>query len=176
MKHKYSFAICPPAETVEWGRAQKDLLAARIGWYPSRNSEVHLTINVIMVDEEELLLWKKYVREFCGMQTPFEIVLNGTDSYPNGAFYITPDETSAQALVEMMKRFHRNAPFTNAKRSEDPHLSIARQLKPERLIVARELWEGTQINEHFLCDNIALRKFDTRKKQYSIEERFYFER
>ena len=149
-------------------------LAAHIGWYPSKNSEAHLTINVFEAEENELVKWKKYAVEFCKSLCPFEIRLLKTGSYANGAFYISPDEPSSICLKEMMIDFHRRSPLAAGSTPKDPHMSIARQLKKEQLQDANELWGNRHFDQHFLCDNIALRKFDVNKKQYSVEERFYF--
>jgi hypothetical protein len=173
-KGKYSFAVCPPDETVAWFREKKDELASHIGWYPSKNSAAHITINVFEADDKELVYWKKYASEFCGAEVPFQVMLVKTGSYSSGAFYLSPDHASVELLKTMMNKFNDHAPFSEAKISDDPHISIARRLKAEQLKVANELWGAQRFDRHFLCDNIALRKFDVRKKQYTIEQRFYF--
>jgi hypothetical protein len=170
----YSIAICPPDEFVMQGRLMKQALAEKIGWFNSKNSDVHITINVFNADDSELITWKNYLAEFCRQVVPFEIVFTRTASYPNGAFYLDPDPESKILLMQMMKQFHQQAPVLTEKTSVDPHLSIARRLKPAQLKVAQQLWPDDTFFLKFHCDNIAIRKFDAKRKQYAVESRFYF--
>lgn len=174
MKQRYSIAICPPDDFVAEGKKMKLRLAESIGWFNSKNSDVHITVNVFECEEGELETWKEFLHDFCKSQTAFEITFTKTGSYSNGAFYLDPDNDCKQKLVSMMKQFHEQAPFHLERTSIDPHLSIARRLKRDQLKKARELFPDSSFNLLFLCDNLAVRKFDSKRKQYFVESRFLF--
>lgn len=170
----YSVAICPPKDFTDLVKAMKLELAERIGWFNSKNSEAHVTLNTFIADEAELLIWKNYLTDFCSSADPFEIRLVETGSYANGAFYLAPDHESTENLVQLMKHFHHDAPLKPKTESRDPHLSIARQLSREQLAEANELFGDKQFDLKFMCDNLAIRQFETKKKQYFVESRFMF--
>ena len=58
------------------------------------------------------------------------------------------------------------------KKSDNPHLSIARRLSPENLLKASELF--TTIDLNFTCDSVILRLFDDDKKQFFVIDTFPF--
>src|SRR5262245_61345983 len=111
MKSKYSIAICPPDNIVEEIRQMKERLFAEIGWFASRRSEAHITINLFEADESELQTWKQYLEDFCKTIEPFEIRLTKTGSNSSGAFFLAPDDESAKHLIGLMRKFHEQAPL-----------------------------------------------------------------
>lgn len=172
---QYSIAICPPPETVEFVRGFKKELEARIGKYPSRNSEAHITFNVFRADENELLLWENYLTEFCSKLKPFPIRLIAVGSFErNGAFFLSPDKSSAQGLTSLMQQFHQTAPGERDDSLPEPHMSIARQLDKEQLRTAYDLFASRTLDIEFVCDNIAIRKFNPGIGQYEVYKRFAF--
>jgi 2'-5' RNA ligase len=174
MMSKYNLAVCPPDAIVAAVREMKQVLAKHAGWFHSKNSEAHITINVFEADEEELAAWKNYTAGFCPALVPFKVCLVRTGYFDTGAFYLAPDESSAKRLREMLLEFHKNTPLEPTAKSEEPHVTIARQLKPGPLAIANGLWEREVFNLEFVCDHVALRKFDPEKKQYEVTDRFYF--
>jgi 2'-5' RNA ligase len=175
MLHQFSIAICPPQEFVNEIALMKKELSEKIGWFNSKNSDAHITINVFSADEKELLIWKTYLLDFCRSQHSFEIRFTKTGTFPhNGAFYLEPDPVSKELLLNMMKDFHQHAPVKTDKISLDPHLSIARRLKPKEMDIAFQLWSDKIFDLKFTCDNLTVRKFSSSIKQYSIESRHFF--
>ena len=171
MKEQYSVAICPPADIIIVIDGMKDSLAAKIGWYHSRNSKGHITFNVFEADESEMPAIKGFLARFCRNLVAASLSFNQTGSYPNGAFYLSPDEASKDRIAKVMEQFHCSFPLQKVKKSCDPHLSIARRLKGEKLLAAAGMFSGKQ-DISFLWDRLSLRKFNG--KQYFIESEFLF--
>jgi hypothetical protein len=57
-------------------------------------------------------------------------------------------------------------------KSDNPHLSIARRLKPENLTKANRMF--TSIDLDFVCDSVVLRQFDENIKQFFVIDTFEF--
>jgi len=172
---QYSVAVCPPVHIVDAVREMKTELFNKIKWFHSKNTEAHITVNVFGAEENEVVTWEKYLAAFCGRQHALEIRLASTGFYETGAYYLALDEQSKQQMVTLMNRFHMEAPLHAAVTSFEPHISIGRQLKKIQLDVARQLFDEAQINLTFICDNLALRRFDKKKGQYEIIRRFNFD-
>ena len=58
------------------------------------------------------------------------------------------------------------------KKSDDPHMSIGRNLIPEYLKFASQLF--TTIDIDFVCSEIVLRELDPIKKQFFVIDTFTF--
>jgi 2'-5' RNA ligase len=175
VKELYSIAVCPPEEFVDAVSSMKKKLSEQIGWFNSKNSEAHITFNVFMADEGEIQTWENYLAGFCRSIQPFDISFFKTGTFPrNGAFYLDPEDRAKEHLIAVMKKFHQSAPYKIEKTSLDPHLSIARRLKPDQIKAAKELWPDETFSLKFNCNNLAVRKFNNKMKQYAVEKRFDF--
>lgn len=175
MQHQFSTAICPSEEVVEQVRLLKEELSEQTGWFGSRNADAHITLNLFLADENELINWEQFLSMFCSNQTPFEVMLVKTDFFRrSGAFYLSPDDSSKQTLISLMENFHTAIPFDEKAHSNEPHLSIARRLNPKQLKIANQLWEAKSFDIRFTVDNLAIRKFNEVRKQYDIYKRFGF--
>jgi len=75
-------------------------------------------------------------------------------------------------LKSIMKKTQETLRISNMKKSNDPHISVARRLTPEKIKIASQLF--TTIESDFLCKEIVLREFDPIKKQYFVIETFPF--
>lgn len=160
-------------ELVEPVKKLKDFLRSKIKWYHSCNSEAHITICEFTIDESQLSSIKQKVSKISDTFTPFQVSLNHFSSFPNsGAFFIGVTEDSEKNLVPIMKKIHETLKFLKLKKSENPHMSIARQLSPEQLKTASELF--TTVNFDFLCSQIVLREFDPIVKQFFVIDTFQF--
>lgn len=168
---QYSVVISPPDPVLEEVRQMKQALRSAINWYSSVNALAHITFNVFEAEDDEIARWEAYVASFAAQQSSFAIRLDHTSTFSNGAFFLEPDDHSDLLLIQMMKAFHQQAPFS-AKESVTPHLSIGRRLKPEQLPLARALIREVDIR--FVCDNLVLRRFNEGRKQYDIYKRFPF--
>ena len=172
MEKHYSLAIYPSEDLISLIRSMKEQLAKEVGWFHSKNSVGHITIGEFKATDKEIAIIKNKLSRLCDSLEPVEVYLNGFDSYPNGAFFISPDQDSKNSLKPIMKRFHESLRIPNMQKSDDPHLSIARRLTPEKLEKAKSLF--TTIDVDFLCDSVVLRKFDEHIKQFAVIDEFKF--
>lgn len=173
MQNRYSLVISPSEEIIAFVKKMKDDLAKEIGWFNSKNSLAHITINEFMATESEMELIKQQLFQICDCLSPKSVCLDSFATFPNGAFFIAPNENSKKELKEIMKYVNQSfRPKTIFKNSE-PHLSIARRLNPEKIAAAYHLF-SEEIQLNFICDNIALRLFNPKIKQFEIIDRFHF--
>jgi hypothetical protein len=168
----YSLAIHPSEAILSLVKTMKELLASDIDWFHSKNSVGHITICEFKASEKRIQIIKKNLKQLCDTIDPLEIILDSFDSYPNGTFFIAPNPSSKESLKPIMKRVQDVIRILNIKKSNDPHLSIARKLSPEKLEIATHLF--TEIKEIFLCESIVLRQFDENIKQFSVIEKYTF--
>lgn len=172
MEKQYSIAIYPSEDIIALVKSMKDKLAKEVGWFHSKNSVGHITICEVKVTDTAVEIIKKRLSQLCDALEPVEVHLTSFGSYPNGAFFISPDEDSKNSLKPIMKRVHESIRNFDLQKSDDPHLSIARKLAPEKLQSTNGLF--TTIDAVFLCDNIVLRKFDENIKQFLVTDTFKF--
>lgn len=171
MEEKYSIVFMPDNATIEEVKKMKLQLAEKIGWYNSKNALAHITICEFHSSDIEII--KKQIYRIASTCSPFEVELDGYDSYPNGAFFIKPSEHSKVALKNIMKKITTSLILKQIYKSNEPHLSIARKLDHEKLSIAYNLFLKTTL--HFQCDKVYLRKFNSNLKQFEIIDSFHFE-
>lgn len=172
MLHRYSIAIHPSTELIAKIKDMKEQLATEVGWFHSKNAIAHITICEFEADETNLERVKKQLLRICDSITPISVHLNGFGTFPNGAFFISPDENSKIILSPIMRLFHNALVVKTYHHSDVPHLSIARKLSPENLIKASQLF--TTFEEDFLCNGIVLRMLDLEIKQFRVIDSFEF--
>ena len=172
MKKKYSVAIHPSEAIILLVKEMKKKLFEEVNWFHSKNSIAHITICEFEATDDEIEIIKNKLDHLCDALEPFEVNLNGFDSYPNGAFFITANKISKSKLKEIMKKVHEALRTLKMQKSNDPHLSIARKLTPENIEKANRLF--TTINTSFMCDSVILRKFDPSLTQFFITDTFKF--
>ena len=173
MKERYSIAIYPSAEVMSLIKDFKDLLARIIGWYPSRNSNGHITIMEFEASKTELVVINNFLQNFCSAKKPFLIALDGFKNYLNGAFFIAPDQKSKATTKVFMKQLHQGFPIKALFTSSDPHLSIARQLDKQNIKIANQLFQD--VKTAFKCNSIVLRELKDvgeGRKQFVIIEKY----
>lgn len=173
MENTYSLVIHPPESILALVKSMKEQLAAEVGWFNSKNSVGHITICEFKATEKGIENIKNQIRKICQTLAPVEVHLNEFGSFPNGAFFIAPDNDSRKSLKQIMKRFHKSLLIPNMQKSDNPHLSIARRLNPENLSKANRIF--TTIDLNFVCDNVVLRQFDEKVKQFFVIDTFEFE-
>lgn len=172
MLHRYSIAIHPSPELIAKIKIMKEQLATEIGWFHSKNAIAHITICEFEANESDLERIKKQLERICNTISPVSVRLNDFGTFPNGAFFISPDSESISTLQPIMKSFHNVLVVKTTHHSNSPHLSIARKLSSENLIVASKVFHT--IEESFLCDAIVLRKLNLEIKQFQVIDTFEF--
>ncbi|MES2239221.1 MAG: 2'-5' RNA ligase family protein [Bacteroidota bacterium] len=173
MQNRYSLVISPSENNIAEVKAMKEALTKEIGWYHSKNSLAHITINEFMASDSEIESIKKQLSNICDSLKPIDVCLNSLDTYPNGAFFIAPDEVSKIDLKQILKHINQFFRVKTLFKNNEPHLSIARQLSAEQIAVAYRLFSNP-IELNFICDRIALRCFNPNIKQFEIIDYFEF--
>jgi 2'-5' RNA ligase len=172
MEKTYSLVIHPPEAILALVKSMKEQLAIEVGWFNSKNSVGHITICEFKATEKGIENIKSQIIKICNTLSPVKVHLNEFGSFPNGAFFIAPDGDSKKGLKQIMKQFHKSLLVSNMLKSDNPHLSIARRLKPENLAIANRLF--TEIDLNFVCDSVVLRQFDESVKQFFVIDTFEF--
>ncbi|WP_264563780.1 2'-5' RNA ligase family protein [Flavobacterium sp. N3904] len=172
MEKLYSLVIQPPEPILASIMSMKEQLAAEVGWFNSKNSVGHITICEFKATGTSIEVIKNQISKLCDALSPIVVYLNEFSTFSNGAFVINPDSNSKKRVKEIMKLFHKSLLIPSMKKSDNPHLSIARKLSPQNLIKANHLF--TTINLNFVCDNVVLRLFDEDKKQFFVTDTFEF--
>jgi len=173
MENLYSLVIHPPEPILTLVKSMKNQLAAEVGWFNSKNSVGHITICELKQTKKGIETTKNQCSKVCHTLSPVEVHLNEFGTFPNGAFFIAPENDSKKNLKHIMKRFHKSLLIPNMLKSDNPHLSIARRLNPENLTKANRLF--TTIDLDFVCDSVVLRQFDENIKQFFVTDTFEFE-
>ncbi|KDN55591.1 2'-5' RNA ligase family protein [Flavobacterium seoulense] len=179
MQNRYSLVISPSEEIIALVKSMKQKLSNEIklidrkGWFNSKNSLAHFTINEFMASKSEIEIIKKQLNTIADSLKPVDVHLNGFNNYQNGAFFITPDEVSKIALQQMMKYINQSFRPKTLLKNNEPHLSIARKLSDENLAIAYRLFSNP-IELNFVCNSISLRLFKPEIKQFEIIEHFEF--
>lgn len=125
-----------------------------------------------MANEATLESVKNRLIKLCDGLEPVEVGVTGFNSFSNGAFFKEPNEISKKKLIPIMKQVHETLNLPKLKKSTNPHLSIARQLTPEELKKANQLF--TTIDLCFLCESMVLREFDENRHQFFVTDTFKF--
>lgn len=173
MQNRYSLVISPSEEIIALVKTMKDELAREIGWFNSKNSLAHITINEFMASENEIEIIKKQLNTIVESLKPVRVCLNAFDNYPNGAFFIAPDVVSKIDLKQILKHVNQSFRAKTLLKNNEPHLSIARQLSPEHIATSYRLFSKA-IDLNFVCNSIALRLFNPEIKQFEIIDHFEF--
>ena len=161
----------PDLQTIEKVKQMKLLLAQHIGWFNSKNSLAHFTIFEFFEDDIKEDTFCLQLDRIASEINTFNVQCDAFDWFDNGAFYIKPNEVSANKMSELMKQILKES--TQIKKSiinTNPHVSIARKLSPEKLEIAQQLF--TNINLEFAVRNLTLRKFDEKLKQFTLYKEF----
>ena len=172
MQNLYSIAISPPEEVISSVKNMKESLNKAVGWFNSKNSLAHITINEFKSSELQLENIKKQLTYICNGFEPMKVRMNSFGSYNNGAFYIAPDACSKMGLKAIMKHLNNSLCISEKKTSNDPHMSVARRLSPEALGKAKALFDKVDLN--FTCDHVVIRRFNPDIKQFEIIDRIPF--
>jgi len=173
MQNRYSLVISPPDDIIDLVKSMKLELAKEIGWFHSKNSLAHITINEFMAFESEIEVIKEQLTTICNSLKAVPVYFNKFDTYPNGAFFIAPDEISKKELKKIMKNIHQSFRYEILFKNNEPHMTIARQLKPNKIEKAYRFFSNG-INLNFVCDSVSLRLFNPTVKQFEIINRFQF--
>ncbi|MDI9310845.1 MAG: 2'-5' RNA ligase family protein [Limnohabitans sp.] len=167
-----SVIIHPSDEIIEEVRLMKETLASKIGWYHSKNSLAHITINELETNESELEKIKRKLSTISRYLKTQEVIFDDFGTFPNGAFFLSPDVDSRLYLKNTMQDFHNSFDYKTTIKSSEPHISIGRKLTLEQIEIGKALFEKPNLS--FTCNRIALRLFNTERRQFDIIEEYSF--
>lgn len=171
-QNKYSTIILPSDKVINEVKSMKDLLATKIGWYPSKNAQAHITINEFDAPESELFTIKQHLYKITKYLKTRDVFFDKLDSFPNGAFFLAPDDNSKIYLKTIMQEINKSFQYKTSIKSTKPHISIGRKLSADNITLGYNLF--TTPKTSFLCDRLALRVLNTNRKQFDIIEEFVF--
>ena len=166
MIDKYSIVFQPNENLIELVRAMKLELAEEIGWYNSRNSLAHISIVEFKAQVDEISRIHKQISRCSERFKPVTVHFQSFETYPNGALYLEVDTKSKEILKEYSRQLIDEFQIKLSKKSNDPHLSIARKLDQEKIEKALKLFDPPHITTEIAA--LALRKLNPSKKQYDI--------
>ncbi|MGE8428278.1 MAG: 2'-5' RNA ligase family protein [Sphingobacterium sp.] len=174
--NKYSFVFQPDEAGIVLVDGLKRRLRASLaelfpdenkGWYPSCNSKAHVTICAFKAEEDKLALAIEALQEALAYERSQYVYFDHFSSFAGGAFYIAPTVHARSYLRDRAKRVVQTlAQFDLINISDEPHISIGRQLEPERLEVAKELLRSVDLS--FMCKGVYVRQFKPDLGQYEV--------
>ena len=173
MEKQYAIAFHPSEEIIEKVKEIKLDLATKIGWYNSKNSLAHITISKFKLHSSKIEIAGNQLEKACKYIQPINVNLTQYRSFPNGTFYLCPNDLSSLELKKAMTAINTSLTNKLSYKSANPHLSIARKLTVENLEIAINFF--SEINLPFLCDTVILRELDLEKGQYKILKEFKLE-
>ena len=169
----YMSAICPEGEAKERAALEKEQLYSVVNYqYPSYKSLGHITIERFEADEE-LLTWRRdRLRTFASEMSRQVLIFNAFNWFDNSrTIFVAPDAKSKLWLKNMGDVYSESvAPIVRF----NPHLTVGRGIAPHLFEKAKEFFADKPVNISFNCTNIALRRFNSARRQFDVVERFYF--
>ncbi|MDH5827360.1 2'-5' RNA ligase family protein [Sphingobacterium faecium] len=169
---QYSFVFQPCEKGIQIVKSIKENLKSKIGWFHSCHSLAHITICEYHADLETLSKIKKQVAEVLKYEGSQYVYFDTYNAFRNGAFYIAPALKSKQFLKKKMEAITKINISTLLSKCDEPHLTVGRDLNPEKLAVAVESFKAIDLD--FFCSSIFLRKYNPAREQYDIIEEFKF--
>ncbi|UKT65784.1 hypothetical protein [Pedobacter mucosus] len=149
-QERYSVVVYPQKEIIANVRAIKDILADKVGYYASRNSEAHITILEFYANHKEFISCKLYVRNFCYSQKSQNVLFdNLIISDGNGAVVLLPSANSKRYLRVLLKSFRDGLKSTDFVSGAGAHISIGRKLTPNQIKIANNIFDDISLD--FVC-------------------------
>ncbi|MBC6112141.1 hypothetical protein ACFOG5_07250 [Pedobacter fastidiosus] len=172
-KEQYSIVVYPHKEIIGKVKAIKDVLADKVGCYASRNSEAHITIVEFEANPNEFVFYKLYVLDFCYSQKAQNVSFNNlVTSNGTKAIVLLPSIGSKLYMRDLLRNFRIGLKSMDVVNGSGAHISIGRKLTPNQIKDANNIFE--EISLDFVCEKIAVRKFNPLRRQFEVIYQFYF--
>lgn len=169
----YSIVVYPQKEAIRRVKTMKDSLADHVGWYPSRNAEAHISILEFYGAKKELTFYLNYVKNFCYAQHAEHVIFDNVVKPRNGgAIVLLPERSSKIYFSKLFKSFKQGLKNKNAISSSNAHISIGRKLSIQQVATIDSVLDD--VNLAFICNKIAIRKFNDGRSQYEVIYEFDF--
>ena len=168
---KYSLVIFPYLWQIEIIAQMKIKLKNKIVRFTSSNSQAHVTV-AEFDNDEDLLRYISRIKTFLNTVVPTEVIFNNL-IFGRETCLILPDDHSKQFLNSLIASLHNH--IGKGKTDLRAHISIARKLNEEKMMITKNLFKDENVNFKFLSDAFYLRNFNENTRQYSdIIEKFKF--
>ncbi len=168
---KFSVVFMPDAEAINTVSEMKEMLAAAIGWFNSKNALAHFTVFEFYDDGSSLVAICNKLALIASFMEPFSGFCSSFDSFDNGAFFLKPEQGTFEKMKTVMTDIiHKSDMIEKTITNTTPHMSVARRLTPEKLAIAKLLLTNADIRFNITC--LTLRKFDEQIRQYVIFKEF----
>ena len=112
-----------------------------------------MILKLIKIAREEKSFAALFDEVFCSEQTVF----------------FTPDHTSEGGFKRLLERIRMQI---KGKCKSNAHISIGRKLSKEQIDISKNIFSNEKLD--FLCDRIALRKYNDKIKQFEVVQIFPF--
>src|SRR5690554_6850644 len=171
MIQKYSLAIQPNEPVLSRVKEMKQQLRHAIGHYGSANAAAHISLFEFELDEKKYSVALPYFKKVIGGFAPFHITYEGLGHFkhlPYFTFYVKLEGSSSQTIVNYCKQIKKVSPYPLINKYNSPHMSVGRKLTKQGLDIACNLF--TEFNASDFCEAFVIRKFNTQRRQYDIEE------
>lgn len=165
----YSLAFRPGTRNLEDVKRLKMILRKILGvHYKSENSEAHISLLSYEATPAQHKLILFQLRKIIGQLSPFTIQYEGFGNFKS-TLLIKLKPESEITLKNYAKRIKKNIRKYSSliqNNGNNPHMSIARGLSDEQLILARQLPEERRSDDQ--CDFFVIRKFNSIIGQYEV--------
>jgi len=172
-KDRYSVVVHPGNEIINEVKEIKNSLSHSIGWYSSRNAEVHITLAEFDADPNEFILRLLRVKNFCYAQKTRNVKFdNLVISDLNNMVFLLPNSESKIYMKGFVSKFRKMFGFDHVTYGSSAHISIGKHLQTAQILLAKQAIGEVSLN--FNCEKIAVRKFDPFANQFTVIYEFYF--
>jgi len=170
---EYMIAFCPNADVVDFVSVLKEELFIAIGKrFKSHKANGHFTIDWVDATDEILDIYIRNIEMFVVQLSSKTVKLNAIKDFGETAIYVAPDNEADRWMKLIARRYFKQV--RGMRKSINPHMTIGKNIATGYLDQAKAVFNNIEVNISFLCDNIALRKFNPIKGQYEVIKRFYF--
>lgn len=135
------------------------------GWYPSCNAKAHVTICAFKAEESKLAMAIEALQETLVYERSQYVYFDHFSSFSGGAFFIAPTVHARSYLKDRARKVVQTlTEFDLIDISDEPHISIGRQLEPELLEIAKQQFRSVDLS--FMCKGVHVREFKSDLGQY----------
>ncbi len=173
MIEHYSIVFHPSIICITFLEDCKNSLRLQTYDYASQNSLAHITIGEFKATKYQISGVIEYLKRFVKTQVPFTALFNELhcSSVTKCAVFL-PSSEYKNRIHDLTKKVRATVPIQKLSHISKPHISIGRKLTDEQLSVANQLFSNKSLD--FECCQLALRKFNPKRKQFEIVEIFTF--
>ena len=178
--NEYLLVITPPEDLWQKIVRVKEEFAAKYKLPSARYLKPHIAlVNFMTLDMMEEKIFQRLQTISMGL-TPFKIELKDYGSYPSHSIFVNVvSKLPLQHILKQLKEAQRLMRLNNENKPhfiEDPHIGIARKLKPWQYEQGWLEYSHRQFTGRFIANNMLLLKRTAGEKTaFQIAKRFEFQ-